>query len=190
MDPEKLKKIREILGAGDDFTEENMLSRIEERVKADADEKLTLSKDVATLKGEIETLKKSKGNDKDKKASIDPDVLDERAETATEKIDGLVEKAKITPKVAASLKDILVGKPNERNAFMLSRKVSGTDESITRQIVAALAENDPVELGEKTKAQTIAMSRMVPGDDDYKPDEKEVARTTQIALEVSGHKAQ
>ena len=71
---------------------------------------------------------------------------------------------------------------------MLSRKVSGTSESITRQILKALADNDPVELGEKTKAQTMAMGRIVP-DGEFKPDEKEVERTGAIAMEASGHKA-
>jgi len=181
MDAEMLTKIRDILGAGDDMTDENMLTRLEERIKADTDNKLSLTEELTKLKGEVEALK-AKGNAASK---IDPDMLDERAETAEEKIDGLVEKAKITPKVAASLKDVLIGKPGARSAYMLSRKVSGTDESIARKVVKALEDNDSVELGEKTKSQSMAMSRIVPGDE-FKPDEKEVERTGNIAMEASG----
>ena len=184
MTAEMLKQIREILGAGEDFTEENMLTRLAERITADTDEKLKLSKDMAELKGQVESLKS-----KDKTASkVDPDILDDRAENAEEKIDGLVEKAKITPKVAASLKEILVGEPTKRNAYMLSRKVSGTDKSVTYKILGALAENDSVELGEKTKSQSLSMSRSVPNAD-LKPDEKEVDRTSEIAMAASGHNA-
>ena len=182
MDAEMLTKVREILGAGEDFTEENMLTRLAERIQADTDNKLSLTEELTKLKGEVEALK-SKDAKGTAASTVDPDVLDERAETAEEKFDGLVEKSKITPKVAASLKDIFIGQPNERKAYMLSRKVSGTDESIVRKVVKALEENDHVELGEKTKSQ--ALSRIVP-DAEFEPDEKETKRTGDIAIESAG----
>jgi hypothetical protein len=165
MTKEQLDKFRKLLGAGEDMDEAKLLSRIEERFAAHATEKSALDVKVTALSGEVETLKaKIAASTKDVK-TVDPEVLDERAESAEEKIDGLVPKGRITPAVAAALKDVLVGKAGTRNAFCLSRTVSGTPESIVNAVVKALDQNDPVKLGEQTKAQskTFSLNREVPG---------------------------
>ena len=99
-------------------------------------------------------------------SNLSPEVLDDLAEGAEERIDSLTmgPKPKITPAVATALKGVLVGSKDSRNAWALSRHVSKTPESVVRGIVKALGDNDVVELGEKTKAQQIALSREVPDD--------------------------
>jgi len=172
MTKEQLDKFRKMLGAGEDLTEDKVLDRIAERFTAHATEKTALDKKVTDLSGEVEGLKaKVAASTKDVK-TVDPELLDERAETAEEKIDGLVPKGKITPAVAASLKAALVGPAAGRNTFCLSRSISGTPESVVNAIIKALDMNDPVKLGEQTKSQ--ALSRQVPGDDAPKMDKEVV----------------
>ena len=105
---------------------------------------------------------------------IDSDVLDQLAEAGEERILGLSrgEKPRLTPAVAKALVDVLVGKPATRNAYALSRTVSGTPESLLKQVVKALEGNDVVKLGEHTKGQQVALSRQTPGESDTAADPK------------------
>lgn len=165
MTPEMMDKFRKLLGLPADADEAAIVAAIEKRLEAADASKLDQDKKITDLSAEVESLKaqvKAASSKSDEK-KVDPDLLDERAETGEEKIDGLVTKGKILPAVAASLKAALVGGAGSRNAFCLSRTVSGTPESILSQVVKALDQNDPVKLGEQTKSQEL--SRMVPGSD-------------------------
>jgi len=184
MTDELLEVIRELLGSGDDLTKENALSRLKERFTAAAAEKEQLTKQIADLQGEIESLKASAAKaDADK--AVDPDALDVMAEATEAKIESLTEKAKITPKAASMLLSLLVGKPGARQAYMLSRRLSQTDVSLARQILDIFEMNDPVELGEKTKAQALTLSRETPGQTNADPDPAEIkSRALKVAAQA------
>ena len=164
--PMDIAKWRELLGAGDDLTDENLLERVGDRLSKLGDEKkksddqvTALSQDVEQLKGKITDLEaKAAGRGEPK---VDPDAIEMMAEGANDKIDGLAAKGNITPAVAASLKGILVGNAGARNAKALSRTASGDATPLAKAIIEALAGNDPVVLHEVTRGQSL--SRTVPG---------------------------
>jgi hypothetical protein len=126
--------------------------------------------------------------DAKKETTVDADILDQLAEGAEERIEGLTlgPKPKITPAVAKSLKALLVGETGHRNAYALSRTVSGTPKSLVKQVVEALEGNDPVVLGEQSKAQTIGLSRQVPGTEGSQDDPK----VTEGMVNMAGGKAE
>lgn len=160
MTNEDLDGIRELLGLDDTLEEAGVLEAVKKHFAALSEKRAEAEKALTQAQGEINTLKASMETDDTPK--IDPDLLDERADSAEERIDGLVERAKITPAVAASLKTILVGKPGTRHAYALSTKASGRVRPLYREIIEALEENDPVALGEKTAAQARVLAREVP----------------------------
>jgi hypothetical protein len=140
-----------------DTTDANVLDRIK---TARAAESESASKALSAVKAQVEDLsgKLAKAQPK----TIDPDAVEMLAEGTGAAILSLVDSAKITPAVAAKLTDALVGAAGNRNAFALSRTVSGDATPLARRIIDALKENDPVALGEKTKSQAIALSRQTP----------------------------
>ncbi|MBI5724608.1 MAG: hypothetical protein HZA50_11655 [Planctomycetes bacterium] len=178
----KLADVRTLLGAGDDLTAENAAARLAEHLKKNADARAATDKQILDLKTQVESLSKKAASLKtETDRQPDPDVLDQLAEGAEDRIDGLVSKSRITPAVAASLKDLLVGKAGGRNAWALSRNVSGTDESLIRGIVKALEANDVVKLGEQTKGQRIEMSRNSPGGEEPDHDPKVTSNMVEMA---------
>lgn len=188
MTDEQIAKLREIMGAGDDLTADNALSRVAERFTGFADEKAALTKQIADLTAKVETLK---ADDKGEAASkIDPELIDDRAEATEERLDALAEKGKILPAVAASLKTALCGEPGKRNAYMLSKRLSKTDSAVSRQVIDALEQNDPVKLGEQTASQTRALSRQTPGETDDAPDPKDIEARGASARRYAGVKAE
>lgn len=166
------EKLGELLGHdGDPLTDETALEAVEVALKSRSTEKDKLKALCDELKGERDSLT-AKIKDLEKGGTPEPDqeILDDRAETVTEKLESLVEAGKVTPAVGTKLASILCGEVSKRPAYMLSRKVSGTSDSVAKQIIAALAENDLVRLGEKTGHQVLKMSRKTPGDEeDYDP---------------------
>ncbi len=181
-DPPMLDKVKEAFGITDaDFTEEKAISLITEAAGRPTEDKSaelqTANTKIQTLETEVTRLTE----DPDKK-TVDPDVLDELAEGAEDKLESLVDNGNITPAVAASLKPILIGADGARNSYSLSRKISGGDKSVTKQILEALKENNPVELGIKTGSNSVKLSRSVPDADQSKPDPKDTeARGKKIA---------
>ena len=154
MDPELLTKFREALGAGDDLKEDNVLSRVVERLKLADDEKAQLDTKINELMAEVEKLQKaSRATDTEKPKELDPDVEDGLVEGAEGKLSRLVETGKITPAVRDKLQAALVGEAGKRNVYCLSRHRSGTPRAILAAVCEALAENDLVQLGEQTGAQ-------------------------------------
>ena len=165
MDEEMLKKLRELLGAGEDLTDENALSRIQERLNTDKDAREKLEKEVLSLKSEVATLKKAKSASQI--ADKDPDLVEQRAETIEEKLSLLVEKGRITPDVKTKLSAILVGSDGNRKVFSLCMR-DGNEKSIASQVCSALESNDIVKLGEQTGVQIL--SRTTPKDKDTEDD--------------------
>lgn len=172
MDEKMLKELKEILGAGDDLTAENALSRIGERVKQQDEKIEDLTKkltDKAAAKGKIT-------DDKTKTASIEmsPNLAEQIADRAEKNLDELVKEGRILPAVCDKLKASLIGERGKRNVAMLSlRGENAETPSIADEVYDALKENDPVKLGEQTKRQTTLLSRDNPDDtDEVKPDEE------------------
>lgn len=141
----------------ENLSEDNALKAVEDFAKKQNDQ-------IAAIAAERDTFKTKAESQPDLK--IDADTLDDRAETAEEQIDALVGKS-IVPAVAASLKSIFCGKPGARPAYLLSRRMSGGDKAIFKQVIEALKQNDPKALSllaEKTAPQGVALSRRVPDD--------------------------
>lgn len=161
MEKEMLEKLRELLGAGEDLTEENVLGRIEEKITGLTTEKDELQKTNITLTGKVATLeaatKKSASMSKIQK---DPDLLEQMASTAEQQLDLLVKDGKIVPAVKDKLHAILIGETNKRNVFALSLQEG--NQSVFTGVITALKENDLVKLGEQTGAQVL--QRQVPDD--------------------------
>lgn len=159
MTEEMLKKIREVLGAGDDLTEENILSRITERFETLNKSKADVEKDLLNLKGELEKLKADGG---DKKASvIDPNLAEQMGVTAEQQLSLLVSGGNISPATQKALAKILIGGKTTRNLSMLSVNSGGKD-SVFSQVIEALKLNKAVEMKESTGIQTFG--RTIPDD--------------------------
>lgn len=164
MKKEQLEKLKSMFGLGEDATEENILSLIETSTK----EKAVLLK-----KSQDEVLSVKSQLSKDKAASQlfqDPNTLELVGTTMATQLSMLVEKGNITPDVAKELSTILIGEQGQRNAYTLSL---GKDSvpSIASQVLKILGKNDPVKIGEMTKAQTL--SREIPGGDTGNEADKE-----------------
>jgi hypothetical protein len=162
MKVEDLKKLQDLLGEdGKDLTDENAASKICDHVTG-------LTKRLSALEKAAEKKMAA--------STLTPDAEDVLVESAEAGLDGLVTAGNLLPCSVTALKEILIGKPGARNAYTLSRSVSGTEESMVRGIVKALKMNDPIKLGEQTKQQTIALSRITPGTEKVEDDPK-VAET-------------
>jgi len=160
MNEAQLKRIRELLGAGDDLTAENALDRIDARLKELAKGKVDAETKLATLEARIKALE-AKG---DKDAALDPDVEGDLVEAAETRLDGLVAAGKIDPATKDKLAACLIGPAADRHVYALSRRASGRPTALAREVLDALAGNAPPPLGEKTKGQRIDASRATPGE--------------------------
>ncbi len=165
-----LEQMRTALGAGDDLTVENMAERISDRLGKAQNDKEGVDKEIVRLNAEIRKLKdtaiaaSAKCAPAPAAATVDPHVIELTAESAEDKIDDLEKAANITPAVAASLKASLIGAVGARNSTALSvGKSGGLGDTLARQVIDALKDNDPVKLGEQTAAQTTALYRVTPG---------------------------
>ena len=95
------------------------------------------------------------------------DAIDERVDVLRERIDGLVSAGKITPAVAKSLGPILLGEAGNRPTFLLSRRLSGTEQPIARTILDALAQNDPLVIGRAMLAGGKKLSNEAAGGEKF-----------------------
>jgi len=166
MTPEQLAKLKELLGLTEDLTAENFMDVLAAKIK----EMAAAAADLKTKLDEAATAAE------DATPPVDPELIDDRAESADEQIDSLVDTGKVVPAVAAALKLALVGEKGKRLAFCLSRRLSQTPESIAKGVINALKLNDPVTLGEQTRSQAMALSRQTPGEDETKADAAEIKR--------------
>lgn len=172
MDEKMLKAIKELLGAGDEVTADNVLSRLEQRFKEGGEKLSTLTEEVVNLKGKVESLEASKSKDgDDKKASkIDRNLAEQMGTTAEQQLSLLVDGGKITPAVKDKLCKVLVGEAGSRNVIALSIGAENKPSLLTA-VVDALKDNDVIELNEKTGVQVL--SRQVPGVGDKVTEAKE-----------------
>jgi len=183
-----LAQIAELLGAAEgDITDDNAVDKIKEFASGLTGKIGERDTTIADLRGRIEELEKAGEGEKKKAASkIDPDALDMLAEGTEAKLDGLVDAGKINKACRDKLAASLIGTADKRNAYSLSRRVSGTETSIAAQIIGALADNEVPPMGEKTGRQS--MSRQTPGDDD-KPDKADLDARGKRAMSAAGVKS-
>lgn len=114
---------------------------------------------------QVKTLELARG----KPIDIDPSDLEDEADRMGVQIADLATAGNITPAVRDGLSVLLCGKAGARPAISLSRKAAvaaGFTLPLAREVVRILKDNDPVKLGEQTKAQlakATALSRSTPG---------------------------
>ncbi len=171
-------KFREMLGAGEDLTEENLLSRIQERFEASATEKVELEKRLTDLEGQLAAA--ADKPEASKAPVVDEEMLDDRAEAIADKTAALVQAGKLNEAAAKELVPVLCGVQGKRPAYCLSRKVSGTEQSVAKSILAALSKNSLPDLAKMTGHQLTELSRTVPGTE---TDEAEQVATTKRMTE-------
>lgn len=121
---------------------------------------------------------------------MDPLAADAWVELTEASLANLVKSGNLLPAVAKKLAPVLVGTPGARPAFMLDRRAAGegADKCIARQIVDVLSENDPIALGEATKAQVRTLDREAPDGPDATPEELD-ALEKGMAATASGETA-
>jgi len=158
MDEQTLAAIKELLGAGDDITAENALSRLKERFSEQREQLSALQTKVTDLEGKLEASKTKES--KKPASSIDRNLAEQMGATAEQQLSLLVEAGKITPAVKDKLCASLVGEAGKRNIMALSIG-DNSEPSLLTKIVEALKENSVVELNERTGVQVL--SREVPG---------------------------
>ena len=179
----KIEQLREALGMGEELTEENAGEMLAKTLKGYRDK---LAKMEAAGKSKSEPKGEKEEDDEKKAASaIPPDLAEQMAATAADRLDGLVDKGKITPAVRDKLAASLIGDTGDRNLMTMSIGTSGKT-SILSSVVDALAENDPVLLGEKTKSQSMILSRQTPGD--TKDNAAAIKETTDEMIDAAGGK--
>ncbi len=188
---ETMAKITELLKLQEgEVTEDNAIELLLSRMTEDAEKAAADVEKATELTGKVEQLTQEIAASRSKTPTntpkIDPDITDQQAELAEDKMEMLVDKGKVTPAVAASLSRVLIGESGKRRAYCLSRRMSETDDSIARSVIAALEENDLVELGEKTGQQVISLSRETPGGDDKAVDKETQTSMIEVGSAQSG----
>lgn len=191
IDQETLAKITELLKLKEgEVTEDNVLELMLSRMTEDAEKAVAEAEKATQLTGKVEELTQEIAASRSKTSSttpkIDPDITDQQAELAEDKMQMLVDKGKVTPAVAVSLSRILIGEAGSRRSYCLSRRMSETDDSIARSVIAALEENDLVKLGEQTGRQVISLSRETPGGDEKAVDKETQTDMIEVGSAQSG----
>ena len=181
MDVERLQAILSV----EDVTEENALDQIATALEASKGATTEQEEKVLALQNEVAALKASAGEDEER-STIGPDTLDVLAEGAEAKLSALVEKGKITPAVRDKLLAALVGPAEQRNVYALSRHVSKTPQSLVLAVADALAENDRIQLGERTGRQVVELRRVTPGESSASPSKEESQARGHTALSAAG----
>lgn len=179
MNEEMLQKVRELLGASDDLTEENVLSRITEKIQSLTSKAEELQKENIDLKAKSESNSSTA-------SKIDKNLAEQMGTTAEQQLSLLVDAGKITPAVKNKLTEALIGKTGSRNIMALSIGDNNAP-SLLSKVIDALKENDIVQLGERTGVQVL--SRSVPGAIDKETSEKEQAKVTDEMVEMVNGKS-
>lgn len=184
MDEKTLAKLKELLGAGDDVTADNVLSRLEQRFGEHKTKLSTLETENVELKGKIEKFEADGKKKAASKVEIDPNLAEQMGATAEQQLSLLVDAGKITPSVKEKLCSALIGTPGNRNLMALSIGQK-SQPSMLSKVVDALKENDVVKLNEVTGLQVL--SRNIPGETDEKVDaENQKAVTDEMVEMVNG----
>lgn len=182
MDEKTLAKLKELLGAGDDVTADNVLSRLEQRFGENKEKLSKLETENVELKGKVEKIEADKKTEAASK--IDPNLAEQMGTTAEQQLSLLVDAGKITPSVKEKLCSALVGASGSRNVMALSIGPK-SQPSLLSKVVDALKENDVVKLNEMTGVQVL--SRNIPGETDAKVEaEAQKAVTEEMVEMVNG----
>lgn len=151
-----IKKLHKALGCKDKLTddtaEETLLGGITALI-GKADTAIAASK---TATAALKELKKAGVKEPDPVKVTEPNemlVALSRKDRKRE-IGDLVLAGKITPAVATKLETQFIGEDDKALVLSLKAGDLGTFDGV----MSALAENDPVKLGEQTKAQTLSLS--------------------------------
>lgn len=167
--PEALMKtLTAILGLAEgELTLENAAEKVDARLKELSAEKEGAEKRAIDAEAEVKAaLEKSS-------APVDKDLLEIKAGNAEEHSAALVDAHILTPGVRDKLLSILAGEEGNRNAYCLSQSISGTPTSIMKQVLNALKDNDPVKLGEQSKAQLLSITNPAASGEDSDADQSE-----------------
>ena len=178
---ELIKELKPVLGAGDELTADNLLSRITDRFETHTTELSDRDTKIGELGTEVEGLKAASRKAGEKTPDVPAETLDMLAEGVEAKVEGLVAAGKLTPEAATKAKAFLIG-GDTKNQLALSRTVSGTPKSIANEVLVILAMNDPVKLGEVTGGQHL--SRQTPGGDEAPDHDPEV--TSEMIAQAGG----
>lgn len=188
VETQPMLDVKELCGLlGDDVTEDSVLEHVR-KLKEAAGTSTELTEQLAASKasaGELQKQLDKAGTDKP--PTLDEDVEAQLVEGADQAFDNLMAMGRITKAVCEKLKATVVRKPGgqDGNAFALSRAISGESRPLVFRIADILKENDPVELRELTKRQSVAASRTVPGDDGEKHASAEDIKSRVEALGVT-----
>jgi len=149
----KFDKIQKALGIEETLTEANAekaivasFSGVKKKVEGLTSQVTTLTADLAKAK------KATPGETKPK--DVDPELLRLSRENHTMRLDGLIAGGRITPAVRDKLVAAFIGDDGAALKLSLS---AGTNQTFGL-VLDALADNDPVKLGEQTGGQTLSLS--------------------------------
>ena len=129
----------------DDTTAEDVFGKLADSV-AERDKSIeTLTLSAEQTKRELETLK-AKAAKPEPDRGVDPEVLELSRDSRNEALDALVDAGRITPGVRDQLAKAFVGAPTEKTLelSLQAKRVSQVD--VFKAVVAALKDNDPVQL--------------------------------------------
>ncbi|RLC38153.1 hypothetical protein DRH27_02945 [Candidatus Falkowbacteria bacterium] len=168
MNEEMLKQIREMLGAGDDLTADNALSRVAEKITSLGEAKADVDKELLNITAELEKIK---ANGSKTASNIDPNLAEQMGVTAETQLTLLVAAGSISPACQVALQKAMVGEKTTRNLSMLALGENGKSSNFSL-IFDALKLNKIADLTERTGLQTL--SRTEPDEDntENKPDEE------------------
>jgi len=177
LSDESLGRLRAVLEIDEDqdLTADNFADLAERQVGAIRDANKDVESQAAELKASLEEAR-NKIKDLEKQGQepmVDVDALEMLGEAAEAKLSRLVDEGRIVPAVAEKLKAALIGKPNERPAKLLSRKLSGADKPLAVTLLEALADN-PVCLSNKPRTGAQVLSK--PYEDEDKDKAKRMSR--------------
>lgn len=147
----KFEKLQKALGIEETLTEANADKAIIASFSGLTDKVRTLMDEVKKAAA-IDAKKAASVDAKPK--DVDPELLRLSRENHTMRLDGLVSGGQITPAVRDKLSAAFIGADGAALKLSLA---SGTNKTFGL-VLAALAENDPVKLGEKTAGQVLSLS--------------------------------
>jgi hypothetical protein len=146
-----LKKLAERFGITEKFDEATAVDVFGKRFDAEKQRANDATKKAETLQLSLDQTKAQLDEAKRGKPDvpIDPDVLELSRESRVEALDALVQASRITPAVRDALAKAFVGEPADKTLelSLRAKRVAGTDTF--KAVVAALKENDPVELAKE-----------------------------------------
>jgi len=154
MDEKTLKALQDGFGLTE-LTEETFVDALVGEFSKTAARVKEMEKARTTLQASLDSANAEA--DKNKRPTLQPELIDALSEGVEAKLDTLVELSRITPATKGKLLE-LFGAENVQ-AVMLSRSVSKTDKSIAVQVCEILKDNDVVKTGSKTGSQAVELSR-------------------------------